>query len=269
MPRTAEPILRGPSPRGGRSFSGAAKTHARTKLQRPTAEVLSYCTYGALTMVIGLLVIGAIPTVIGVAEAISAQKQSNEANKEKIKFGLGITVTINGVSAEAQGILTDGKVSPLSAGRPSPTRRGRGLTLRVQLFLDHPESPVEGFKFDGWYFMYPGDEQIMGLVSMTCADPPALGWAFVDADTRAMRYGARKDTVDHIVGPWHWTPNEEYLTLRGGGEGFIAVREEEGSRWYVCWDPDGMLREQVGPERHAPVALRRQLKLGVESKYVK
>ncbi|KAH7374620.1 hypothetical protein B0T11DRAFT_2020 [Plectosphaerella cucumerina] len=197
-------------------------------------------------MVLGLLVIGAIPTVIGVAEAISAQKQSNEANKEKIKFSLGISVTINGVNAEADGILTDGK-----------------------LFLNHPESQVEGFKFDGWYFMYPGDEKIMGLVTMTCADPPAMGWMFVDADTRAVRYGARKDTIDNIVGPWHWTPNEEYLTLRGGGEGFIAVREEDGPRWYVCWDPDGMLRAQIEPERQAVVVLRRQLKLGVESKYVR
>ncbi|KAH6693915.1 hypothetical protein F5X68DRAFT_228322 [Plectosphaerella plurivora] len=197
-------------------------------------------------MVLGLLVIGAIPTVIGVAEAISAQKQANQANREKIKFSLGITVSINGVNAEAEGILTDGK-----------------------LFLNHPESPVEGFKFDGWYFMYPGDEQIMGLVSMTSADPPALGWAFVDADTRAMRYGARKDTVDHIVGPWHWTPNEEFLTLRGGGEGFIAVREEEGPRWYVAWDPDGMLRGQLEPGEWAVVVLRRHLKLGVESKYVR
>jgi hypothetical protein len=222
-------------------------------------------------MVLGLLVIGAIPTVIGVAEAISAQKQSNEANKEKIKFSLGISVTINGVNAEADGILTDGKVSwhILPHEREDRHERTAADTPRLQLFLNHPESQVEGFKFDGWYFMYPGDEKIMGLVTMTCADPPAMGWMFVDADTRAVRYGARKDTIDNIVGPWHWTPNEEYLTLRGGGEGFIAVREEDGPRWYVCWDPDGMLRAQIEPERQAVVVLRRQLKLGVESKYVR
>lgn len=61
-------------------------------------------------MPIGLLVIGAIPTVIGVAEAISAQKQQNQTHKETIKFGIGITATINGVQEEAQGILTEGKV---------------------------------------------------------------------------------------------------------------------------------------------------------------
>ena len=137
---------------------------------------------------------------------------------------------------------------------------------------------MEGHKFDGWYFMYPCEEQHMGLVSMTSLDPPALGWIFVDADTRALRYGSRKDTVGHVIGPWHWTPNEKFVSLRGSGEGFAVVREDRedgeggegsGSRWAVYWDPDGRLREQVGEDRYAPVALRRQLALGVESRYVR
>lgn len=61
-------------------------------------------------MVIGLLAITAIPTVVGVGQALSAQKKQNEAAKEKVKFGLGISMTINGKEEEAIGVLTDGKV---------------------------------------------------------------------------------------------------------------------------------------------------------------
>ncbi|KAL2760000.1 hypothetical protein ACRALDRAFT_1060043 [Sodiomyces alcalophilus JCM 7366] len=178
--------------------------------------------------------------------------------------------------------------------------------IKTQLYVDHVACPVKGFKFSGWYFMYPGEEQHMGLVSMTNDDPPALGWIFVDADTRAVRYGSRKDTVGHVVGTWHWTADEKFVALRGGGEGFVAVKEEhdegpdeeekvdekeaggaesdeagkgaaagrgrEGRkvvRWAIHWDPDGILREQMGEERCVSVVLRRQLALGVDSRYVR
>lgn len=128
---------------------------------------------------------------------------------------------------------------------------------------------MTGHTFSGWYFQYPSEEQHMGLVSMTSDNPPALGWIFVDADTRAVRYGGRKDTIGHVIGPWHWTPNEKFLTLRESGEGFAAIKEEEGERWAVYWDPDGGLREQVGEDRYVALALKRQLALGMESRYVR
>ncbi|CRK37539.1 hypothetical protein BN1708_007406 [Verticillium longisporum] len=138
------------------------------------------------------------------------------------------------------------------------------------MFLDHSKSPVKGFPFSGWYFMYPGEEQHMGLVSMTSNDPPAMGWIFVDADTRAVRFGGRKDTVDHVVGPWHWTPNEKYVSLRGSGDGFAAVRaDDEGSRWAVYWDPDGSLAQQTPVDRYVPIGLKRQLALGINSQDTK
>lgn len=62
-------------------------------------------------MVIGLLAVTAIPTVVGVGQAISAQKRENEAAKEKVKFGIGITFTVDGKQEEASGVLIDGKVS--------------------------------------------------------------------------------------------------------------------------------------------------------------
>lgn len=63
-------------------------------------------------MVIGLLTIAAIPTTIGVGQAVSAQKRQNEAAKEKAKFHLTATLSIDGGPAtEAWVVLTDNQVS--------------------------------------------------------------------------------------------------------------------------------------------------------------
>jgi hypothetical protein len=63
-------------------------------------------------MVIGLLVVSAIPTTIGVCEALSAQKKANAAAKEKAKFHLTATLCLdeNG-PVECWCLLKDGKVS--------------------------------------------------------------------------------------------------------------------------------------------------------------
>lgn len=64
-------------------------------------------------MVIGLLTITSIPTVIGVAEAISAQKSQNAAlTKEQEKFQLAFRMERRGKVVETgQGVLVDNKVS--------------------------------------------------------------------------------------------------------------------------------------------------------------
>lgn len=65
-----------------------------------------------VTMVIGLLTIASIPTVIGVAEAISAQKSQNASlSKEQEKFHLAPLMRRKGKSQEAgAGVLVDNKV---------------------------------------------------------------------------------------------------------------------------------------------------------------
>lgn len=63
-------------------------------------------------MVLGLMVVTAIPTVIGVAEAISSQKQQNAQMKEKIKFNMTATLSIDGgPPTEAWIVLLGGRVS--------------------------------------------------------------------------------------------------------------------------------------------------------------
>lgn len=63
-------------------------------------------------MVLGLLIISAIPTVTGVAEGISSKKQQNAAMKEKIKFNMTATLSVDGgPPTEAWIVLHGGRVS--------------------------------------------------------------------------------------------------------------------------------------------------------------
>lgn len=63
-------------------------------------------------MVLGLLVLTAIPTVTGVAQGISSKKQENAAMKEKIKFNMTAVLSVDGgPPTEAWIVLRDGRVS--------------------------------------------------------------------------------------------------------------------------------------------------------------
>jgi hypothetical protein len=165
-----------------------------------------------------------------------------------------------------------------------------GLTLK-KLWIDHPAAPAQGHKFTGWYFMYPSEAQQLGLVSYVSADPPALNWIFVDKDSHMIRHGSRAETLGgHTVGPWHWSNDEQWLTLEGSDAQFVAV-EQENKKWAVAWDGDGSIRASGGwddetdsgseddgieeeegrPKRPKwlPLKLRRRLEFGMESRYVK
>ena len=63
-------------------------------------------------MVIGLLAIAAIPTTIGVGQAISAQKKANASSKEQEKFNLAAAIpTKGGLQDVGFCVLKDGCVS--------------------------------------------------------------------------------------------------------------------------------------------------------------
>ncbi|KAH7120272.1 hypothetical protein B0J13DRAFT_680578 [Dactylonectria estremocensis] len=230
-------------------------------------------------MVIGLLVVTSIPTVIGVAEAISAKKQQNASlTKEQEKFNMAPLLRRNGKTQEVGFVvLADNK-----------------------LYLDLPDDPVPGHRFMGYYFKYPCEEGHLGMVSTIAIDPPMLNWIYVEKDTHAVMFGARKDTVGHVIGPWGWSEDERFLTLEGEHDAFVAVYEgkqdreagEEGKkdgeedredeqkgkeqehqadagRWAVYWDPEGAVEEAAGPDRCQPIALCRKIDRGVESSYVR
>jgi hypothetical protein len=65
-------------------------------------------------MVIGLLTIVSIPTITGVAEAVSAQKRQNASSKEQEKINLAAEFSgpeTRPTSDQATCFLKDGKVS--------------------------------------------------------------------------------------------------------------------------------------------------------------
>ncbi|KAF4981366.1 hypothetical protein FZEAL_2796 [Fusarium zealandicum] len=181
------------------------------------------------TMVIGLLAIAAIPTVTGVGNAVSAQKRQNESlSKEQQKFHLTFIMR------------HEGKLQEMGEG--------------VVLYLNLPENPVQGHKFLGWYFKYPGEEGHLGLVSMVSVDPPTLNWIYVDKDTHSLTYGARKDTIGHVIGPWGWSEDDRFLTLEEDYDSFVAVREQgpQGPRWAVYWDPEGDIEDAADQDTCQP-----------------
>lgn len=147
------------------------------------------------------------------------------------------------------------------------------------MYIDHPDAPRPGHKFTGYYFTYPSEAQHRGLVSTIAEDPPMLNWIYVDKDTSAVKFGGRKDTLEHTIGPWGWSSDENFLTLEGDDSRFIAVEDAENKNWtvYLVTDRDGMSETGAagGTEdvrqshRWAPIKLRRRMQLGMESRYVK
>lgn len=194
---------------------------------------------------LGLLVIDAIPTVIGVAEAIDAQKKQNQQAKERIKFHLTANFTV------------DGK---------SPIQTATVVFKDNKLYLDHPARPVSGFKFNGFYFPYPCEEKHQGLVAMASDDPPALHWIYAHKDSGELRHGSRAETVGHTIGPWNWSENEEWLVLEETPY-FFAVEGEDGS-WTLYHDKTKTLGQRLAPLKVLEVSLHRELQLGVSSRMV-
>lgn len=158
---------------------------------------------------------------------------------------------------------------------------------------------MPGHKFNGYYFKYPSEQGYQGLVSTIQDDPPMLNWMYADKDTGMLKYGSRKDTAEHVVGPWGWSEDEQYLTFDEDDWRFIAVEVEValggGTRkmWevFLSRDRDGSLKPRAerggeGDEdveqddeqpafdprmssyRWAPIKLLRKLQLGVNSHYV-
>lgn len=116
-----------------------------------------------------------------------------------------------------------------------------------------------------------------------------------------LRHGGRSDTQGgHVIGPWSWTDDEEFLTLDGDESRFVAVEhvlDARGNRaWALYCDRDRSIRgedagdrqsglvgggsesddesedeQEGGGERQRWVAVRlhRKMVLGMESRYVK
>ncbi|TGO19757.1 hypothetical protein BPAE_0331g00080 [Botrytis paeoniae] len=196
-------------------------------------------------MALFLMLVNAIPTVIGTAEALDVQKKEDLAQKHKAKFFMTANFAPDGKAAhekEAQVVLRDNR-----------------------MYLNHPDAPKEGHRFCGYYFMYPGTEE-HGLVSTIQDNPPMLNWIYVDSSTLEVRYGGRADTVGNLAHPWEWSEDEVNLTLEED-EGFVAVEVEPGL-WQIYFDRNGDFSGLPTGKKIQEVCLLRRMMCGWNSQLV-
>ncbi|KAM3067286.1 hypothetical protein ACMFMG_005347 [Clarireedia jacksonii] len=194
-------------------------------------------------MALFLSTICAIPTVIGTAEAVSAQKKEDAIMKHKAKFFMTVDFSIGKEPPkEAQVVLKDNR-----------------------LYLNHPDAPKQGHRFCGYYFGYPGTEE-HGLVSSIQDDPPMLNWIYVDKETLEMKYGTRSETLGNIAHPWEWTEDEQNITLEED-EGFVAIEVELGL-WQLFFDANGDFSGLPKGKKIKEVCLKRMLMCGWNSQLI-
>lgn len=82
----------------------------------------------------------------------------------------------------------------------------------------------------------------MGLVSQVQDDPPLLNWIYIDKDTMEVKYGNRSTSIDHNIGPWDWSEDEEQVVFDDIEASFInafyAVERIPG-KWQLYFDMRG------------------------------
>jgi hypothetical protein len=207
-------------------------------------------------------IITGIPVVTGVAQGVKHQQDANKeaANETRmIKFYIDTFCEAqHPKQKEIHGaiiVLRDDKVwlAPKDPETELP------LAFEGTDPTPHP--------FTGFYIMYPDEDRSpaeRGLVSTISVDPPMLNWIYVDKDTLELKYGNRTQSINHIIGPWDWTEDEEGVTI-DGWEGFYAVKEPErpdGLKWaiyYDRWDDDFGNGRLVGGKMRLQCSLERRV----------
>ncbi|KAK5121356.1 hypothetical protein LTR85_005522 [Meristemomyces frigidus] len=121
--------------------------------------------------------------------------------------------------------------------------------------------------FTGFYIAYPDDNRptTRGLVSTITVDPPMLNWTYIDKDTSELKYANRSGSIEHHVGSWDWTSedNDSSITF-DEWEGFMAVEEKPGE-WALYFDlnDDGLKKHKKG-RKTVEVTLNRRVITGQE-----
>ncbi|KAK4941028.1 hypothetical protein LTR10_018948 [Elasticomyces elasticus] len=202
-------------------------------------------------MVIGLLLVTAIPAVTGISQAMHAQRTREERLKdEKRMKRFNIDVFCEDEDSLAKGV------------------DGKRLVLKDDRVWIGPEKAVKpcphGYVAECFYIEYPDNERNpapLGLVSQVQDDPPLLNWIYVDKNTMELKYGNKSASIEHHVGPWDWTADEVGITFEKKRKRFIAVENPKTYKWQVYYDMnnDGLIGF-VPQQRHGvQVYLKRTL----------
>ena len=160
-------------------------------------------------MVIGLLVLAAIPTVTGVSFATSEQRKARDRLKdEKWMRRFTCYVYCDSPSSRAKElhggrlVLRDGRVyiSPPQSQAHTQTQSQSEKTKASA----KPKPNISGYLGSFFYIEYPDPRRkpvVRGLVSQVRDDPPLLNWIYIDRTTMELKYGNRTASIDHYVGP--------------------------------------------------------------------
>ncbi|KAK6337334.1 hypothetical protein TWF730_002739 [Orbilia blumenaviensis] len=153
---------------------------------------------------IGLLIISAIPTVIGVTQALRFKEKADEEAKKGPKWFNLVCVTAN---------------------EDEPFYGAKIVLVEKKLLID-ARKKTDAFPFKGLFHDYIGTE-IPGLVSHIGTDPPALNWIFLEGEEVKYGTGSESKEDGKIVGPWSYKGG---LHLQDKAL-FYAGREVDQGRW--------------------------------------
>ncbi|KAK6530963.1 hypothetical protein TWF281_007793 [Arthrobotrys megalospora] len=153
---------------------------------------------------IGLLIISAIPTVIGVTQALRFKEKADEEAKKGPKWFNLVCVT---------------------ADEGDPLYGAKIVLVEKKLLIDTREN-TDAFPFKGLFHDYIGTE-IPGLVSHIGTDPPALNWIYVEDGEVKYGTGSESKGEGRIVTPWSYKGG---LHLQDKAL-FYAGNEVEDGRW--------------------------------------
>jgi hypothetical protein len=198
-----------------------------------------------------------VSVTTGVAQGVNEQKKQNAdaSNQTRmLKFHLDV---LAGDSKSASNL--DGAIVTLHDDK---------LWLEAKDSTTNLPADTRHHPFTGFYIAYPDDTRghTRGLVSTISVDPPMLNWIYVDKHTFEARYSNRSGSIEHHVGDFDWTTDEDddsRVTLFGR-EGFVAIEESE-RRWalYFDWEDD-KLRSQRRGRKAVEVKLQRRVIRGQE-----
>lgn len=200
-------------------------------------------------MVLGILTaVAACPAIVGTTEAIRhSQRQNTREEQRGTKSNLHVT------------LLRHGSFSGRFDGAPVVLKNQK-LWVDVSDGTDPEVNSLH--PFTGYFLPYPdmadtwkeagfASGKAEGMVTTISDDPPFLNWVFVDADTHEVKYGVRKESDPHRVGPWDVTKTDRRVTFEGW-EGWIVVEEDEDSGlWALYFDveDDGLMGEGLPGRR--------------------
>ncbi|KAK5130870.1 hypothetical protein LTR08_001591 [Meristemomyces frigidus] len=174
-----------------------------------------------------------VSVTTGVAQGVSEQHKQNAdaANTTRmLKFHIDI------------------RVDPSQQARKGARELHNGIvTVHDDKLWVEAKSPDTGWPvnekhhpFTGFYIAYPDDNRPVtrGLVSTISVDPPMLNWIYADKDTLEMKYSNKSGSIEHHVGSFDWTSedNDSSVTF-DEWEGFTAVEEKPG-QWALYFDMD-------------------------------